>query len=66
MDKELMTIPYFLDQHLISRTTLYREVDADRLHLTKVGRRSYIAREDAQAWLKALRNNSLHQQGGVK
>lgn len=55
MDKQLYTIAEFLILYAISRTSLYREVSAGRLRLTKRGRRSLIARQDADAWLENLR-----------
>lgn len=61
MDKELITIPEFVARYSISRTAVYREVNADRLRLVKRGRRSLIATADAQAWLASLRANSPKQ-----
>lgn len=58
MDKELFTIPEFISRYSISRTALYREINAKRLPLLKRGRRSLIARDDAQAWLESLRQSS--------
>jgi predicted DNA-binding transcriptional regulator AlpA len=55
MQKELITIPEFVTLYSISRTALYREVNANRLRLVKRGRRSLISREDAAAWLANLR-----------
>ena len=55
MNKTLMTLPDFSEQFSISRTVTYKEVKEGRLRLTKVGRRSYIAANDAQAWLNLVR-----------
>jgi hypothetical protein len=55
--KQLLTITDFTAQYSLSRTSLYREVMAGRLRLTKVGRRSFIAIEDAQTWLQNLRKS---------
>jgi excisionase family DNA binding protein len=55
MEKELMTLPEFLERYSISRTTLYREIKDGRLRATKVGRRTLVARVDAEAWLRTLR-----------
>jgi excisionase family DNA binding protein len=55
MEKALMTLPEFLGRHSISRTAAYREIRDGRLRVTKVGRRTLIARIDADAWLEALR-----------
>ena len=53
--KDLMTLPEFLGHYSISRTAAYREIRDGRLRITKVGRRTLIARVDAEAWLEALR-----------
>ena len=55
MEKELYTIPEFVARYSISKTALYREVNAKRLRLVKRGRRSLICRQDAEAWLAGLR-----------
>jgi excisionase family DNA binding protein len=54
MEKDLMTVPEFLGRYSISRTAAYRETKNGRLRATKVGRRTYITRDDARAWLDAL------------
>ena len=58
MDKELFTVPEFITRFSISRTSLYREINAKRLRLLKRGRRSLIARADAEAWIETLRGQS--------
>lgn len=55
MDKQLETLPEFCERHSLSRTAAYREIRDGRLRITKVGRRTLIAREDASAWLESLR-----------
>ena len=55
MDKQLETLPEFCGRHSISRTAAYREIGEGRLRVTKVGRRTLIARADAEAWLESLR-----------
>ncbi len=55
MQKELITIQEFMTLYSISRTAVYREVNACRLRLVKRGRRSMIMREDAVAWCASLR-----------
>jgi len=52
--KRLLRIPEFLELYSISRTALYREVNAGRLLLTKIGNGSRITIEDAEAWATAL------------
>ncbi len=49
-----MTVKQFLEWVHISRSTFYKEVRAGRIKLRKVGRRSLVAREDAEAWLSNL------------
>lgn len=55
MDKQLETLPDFCARHSLSRTAAYREIRDGRLRITKVGRRTLIARIDAEAWLASLR-----------
>ncbi len=55
MDKQLETLPEFCARHSLSRTAAYREIRDGRLRITKVGRRTLVARVDAEAWLRALR-----------
>ena len=49
-----MTVREFCEWARIGRTTLYSEVNADRLILRKAGAKSLILRSDAEAWLHAL------------
>ena len=52
--KRLLKIPEFLELYSISRTTFYREVNEGRIALTKIGKASRVAIEDAEAWTSAL------------
>lgn len=61
MDKILETLPEFCKRHSISRTAAYREIGEGRLRITKVGRRTLIARPDAEEWLAALRDQATQQ-----
>lgn len=47
-------VPEFLDAYSISRTEFYRQVQAGKIKLTKIGRASRIAQEDAMAWAANL------------
>ncbi|MBI4968128.1 MAG: helix-turn-helix domain-containing protein [Rhodospirillales bacterium] len=58
MDKHLLTIPDFCGRYSISRTVTYHEIKQGRLRPTKVGRRTYIAAIDAQAWLDLVRKTA--------
>lgn len=49
-----MTVQEFLSWARIGRTKFYKEVNAGRLTLRKVGTRSLVAVEDAQAWFDGL------------
>ena len=51
---QLLTVTDFCVRYSISRTSLYREVDAGRLTLRKFGSASRIARSDAEAWAESL------------
>ena len=53
--KELETIKEWAERHSLSRTTTYREIQAGRLRLTKIGRLSRITRPDSERWLKLVR-----------
>lgn len=51
---ELLTVADFCFRYSISRTSLYREVNAGRLKLRKFGSATRIARSDAEAWAANL------------
>jgi excisionase family DNA binding protein len=63
MDKILLTVPEFLRQYSISRTSFYEQVKQGKLRLIKRGRRSLVAKADADAWVELLRQQS---DGGAK
>jgi excisionase family DNA binding protein len=44
----------FCRRYSVGRTTAYAEIKAGRLRRRKVGKRSIIAQEDAEAWLHGL------------
>ena len=48
------TVSEFLAWSRIGRTRAYDEIAAGRLKIKKFGRKTLIARSDAQAWLEAL------------
>lgn len=52
---ELMTVQDFLQSFRVGKTTFYREVEAGRLKIVKIGRSTRIASDDAAAWLNSLR-----------
>jgi hypothetical protein len=47
-------IEEFCGRYSVGRTTAYAEMKAGRLRRRKVGKRSIIAQEDAEAWLRWL------------
>lgn len=51
---ELLTIQDFVACFRVSRTATYRLLASGALKARKVGRRTMIARADAEAWLRAL------------
>lgn len=56
MENTLSTVPAFLKQYAISRTSFYKEVKEGRLRIIKRGRRTLVCKSDADAWLENLRN----------
>lgn len=48
------TVTDFLNTYAISRTEFYRQVQAQKIRLTKLGRSSRIAKADAAAWAASL------------
>lgn len=58
MENILLTVPEFLRVYRISRTSFYDEVRKGRVKVIKRGRRTLIAKDDADAWLQALRQSN--------
>ena len=54
VDRGAMTIKEFCDWAGVGLTTAYKEIDAGRLIMRKLGRRSIIRKADAEAWLAEL------------
>ena len=52
--KELLSIENFLEIYDISRSEYFSQVRKNRLNITKLGRRTYIKRTDAESWLSKL------------
>ena len=51
---ELMTLADFRHRYAISNSQVYREVQAGRLRIRKLGTASRISRADAEAWANTL------------
>jgi hypothetical protein len=52
--KPLLHLTDFCAEYSCTRSAAYLEIKAGRLIATKLGRRTMIQREDAEAWRKAL------------
>lgn len=48
------TLNEFMAYARIGRTKTYQEINAGRLKIRKIGRKTLILRADAEAWLNAL------------
>ncbi|WP_339032654.1 helix-turn-helix domain-containing protein [Bradyrhizobium symbiodeficiens] len=49
-----LTVKEFCHQYGIGQTQFYEEVKEGRLPVRKVGRKSLVARDDAEIWLRSL------------
>lgn len=49
-----MTIAQFCAWAGIARSTVYKEISSGRLKARKIGHKTIIARDDADAWFSAL------------
>ncbi len=58
--KERYNVEDFCFVYTISRSEFYREVKAKRLQVIRRGRRTYIARSDAEAWLSSQKNPEIN------
>ena len=58
MQDALITVPEFLRDYKISRTSFYDEVKRKRLQILKRGRRTFVTSGDAAAWLETLRQSA--------
>lgn len=48
---ELLTISEFIKWSRLGRTRVYEEIGAGDLRALKIGRRTFVRRDDALAWL---------------
>ncbi len=53
----LINIKQFCIRYAVSRSTVYREIEAGRLKTLKIGRSTRISEEEAQQWLASLTTN---------
>jgi hypothetical protein len=49
-----MSIAQFSERYGPGRTTIYEEIKLGRLRARKCGKRTYIAEDDAEDWLRSL------------
>jgi hypothetical protein len=49
-----MSIARFSEDYAIGRTTAYEELKSGRLRGRKIGKRTIISQDDAEAWLQRL------------
>ena len=54
IEKHAFTVAEFCAAYGIGRTKFYAEIQAGRLKIRKAGKRTIVAREDADAWLNSL------------
>jgi excisionase family DNA binding protein len=53
--KELISISDFCERFGVSRTTFYRQHNAGKLPIRKIGRATRIRLTDAHAWVESLK-----------
>jgi predicted DNA-binding transcriptional regulator AlpA len=51
MEQEIFRVNDFCIRFAISRSEFYRQINANRLQVMKRGRRTYVTRSDAMAWI---------------
>lgn len=61
MEKEAYRVSEFCQRYAISRTALYSEIGTRRLRIIKRGRRTLIARVEAERWFENLQKNQTQQ-----
>lgn len=54
-EQVFLSIPNVVEVAGIGRSTVYREIEAGRLRVTKVGSRTLVHRDDLHAWADSLR-----------
>ena len=52
MSRNSFTVPEVAKRNSVSRSTLYREAAAGRLHLTKIRNRTLITAEEEARWIR--------------
>ncbi|MFY9286914.1 MAG: helix-turn-helix domain-containing protein [Alphaproteobacteria bacterium] len=54
MHPQAYRVSEFCELYKISKTTFYKEINEQRLHILKCGRRTLIARPEAERWFASL------------
>jgi len=54
MEQEILRVKDFCKRYAISRTSFYREINANRLRAVKRGRCTFITRAEAERWFHDL------------
>ena len=54
MNQELLTVAQFKERYQISHTSFYRQVQANKLRIIKIGASTRVRLADAEAWLAGL------------
>lgn len=57
--KRAYTIAEFCHAFPVGRSTTYKEIKSRRLKSVKLGRKRIILHDDAEAWLKNLKDDSM-------
>ena len=65
-DQQLMTINEFCDIFCISRTTAYKEIKLNRLNILKVGKKTLISADAAQAWIDLLEEERVSRRQAIE
>lgn len=54
MEQEMYRLKEFCKKYAISKTSVYREIKANRLQASKRGRLTFITRAEAERWFHCL------------
>jgi len=57
-EKELYSVAEFLHCYGLGRTTFYALVAKKEIPIIRRGKRTFVARTDAEAWLESLRQKT--------
>ncbi len=63
MHKRAFPLSEFCSLYAVGRTTAYGEISSGRLRVVKLGRRTLVTEDDAEAWLAALPASASKSEG---